>query len=281
VSAREAMTGVFSESPPSFNFLLRNKINLMTSFHWQLQLPMNTIVFDCDGTLSTLEGIDELAKKNGVGDIVCAMTANAMGQTGLNSDLYTKRLDLVKPTAVQVLAQGKEYFAHVVPDVDQVIRIFQRLQKQIYIVSAGLYPAVSGFGELLGVPRENIFAVGIEFDESGEFKKYDTTSPLVYQDGKRIVLESIKKSHADTVYIGDGLNDYAVYHMVNRFVGYGGIFYHEKLAEKCQYYIKTPSMAALLPLSLTASEACLLHPVERELYDKGMEAITGGTVVIR
>jgi phosphoserine phosphatase len=212
---------------------------------------------------------------------VTAMTARAMGQTGLNADLYTKRLDLVKPHLEQVLAQGKEYFAHAVPDVEQVIRIFQRLQKQIYIVSAGLQPAVSAFGELLGVPRENIFAVAVEFDESGEFKKYDKTSPLVSQDGKRIILSAIKNSHADTVYIGDGLNDYAVYNLVNRFVGYGGIFYHEKLAEKCQYYIKTPSMAALLPLSLTASEANELNPVERELYDKGLDAILSGTVIIR
>jgi phosphoserine phosphatase len=253
----------------------------MTSFNWQLPLPMHTIIFDCDGTLSTLEGIDELAKKNGVGDEVIAMTAEAMGQTGLNANLYAKRLDLVKPTLSQVLAQGNEYFAHVVPDAEQVIRLFQRLQKQIYIVSAGLLPAVSAFGELLGVPRENIFAVAIEFEENGEFKKYDASSPLVYQDGKRIVLNAIKNSHTDTVYIGDGLNDFAVYHLVNRFVGYGGIFYHEKLAEKCQYYIKTPSMAALLPLSLTASEASELNPIERELYDKGLEAIVSGAVVIR
>ena len=37
---------------------------------WQLDHPINAIVFDCDGTLSIIEGIDELARNNGVGDAV-------------------------------------------------------------------------------------------------------------------------------------------------------------------------------------------------------------------
>jgi phosphoserine phosphatase len=132
------------------------------------------------------------------------------------------------------------------------------------------------------VPRENIFAVPIEFDENGQFKKYDQTCALVHQDGKRVVLKNIKKNNPnEMIYIGDGLNDYAVYHMVKRFVGYGGMFYHEKLAEKCQYYIQSKSMAALLPLALTLDEVEGLTAPERELYDQGLETIIKGDVIIR
>jgi phosphoserine phosphatase len=255
---------------------------LMTSYHWQLEAPINSVIFDCDGTLSILEGIDELAKKNGVGTEVKSLTAQAMGQTGLNPELYEHRLNLVKPTREQVLAQGMEYFTCAVPDAERVIQLFQRLHKTIYIISAGLYPAVLAFGELLGVPRKNIFAVPVEFDEHGEFVKYDHNSPLVHRDGKRVILNTIKNEHPEEmIYIGDGLNDYEVYHMVKRFVGYGGIFYHENLAQKCQYYIQTKSMSALIPLALTLAESESLTPEDRELYDKGLETILNGDVIIK
>ncbi|TAK75879.1 MAG: phosphoserine phosphatase, partial [Gammaproteobacteria bacterium] len=59
---------------------------------WQPQAPIPAIVFDCDGTLSMIEGIDELAKHNGVSEAVQALTAEAMEKTGLHPDLYRQRL---------------------------------------------------------------------------------------------------------------------------------------------------------------------------------------------
>jgi phosphoserine phosphatase len=39
----------------------------MLTKNWQLQHPLDAVVFDCDGTLSQIEGIDALAEKNDVG----------------------------------------------------------------------------------------------------------------------------------------------------------------------------------------------------------------------
>jgi phosphoserine phosphatase len=252
----------------------------MTSFTWQLEAPIPAVVFDCDGTLSTLEGIDELAKKNGVGDAVQALTAVAMGQTGINANLYEHRLNLVKPTQEQILAQGQEYFDNVVTDVDKVIAIFQRLKKSVYIISAGLYPAVMTFGELLGIPRANIFAVPVQFNDDGSYRDYERASPLVNRDGKRQVLQTLKTTHPQVAYVGDGMNDLAVYDMAERFVGYGGVFHYEKLASACKFYIKTRSMASLLPLVLTEAEVQLLTKAELELYNKGLAFITDGQVSV-
>jgi phosphoserine phosphatase len=244
----------------------------MTTFKWQLQTPINTVIFDCDGTLSTLEGIDVLADKNNVGSEVKMLTAEAMGQTGINPDLYKVRLKLVKPTREQVFALGSDYFAHAVCDVQSVIQIFQRLQKSIYIISAGLYPAVARLGEFLHIPPENIFAVAVKFDDEGMYEDFDHGSPLINYDGKRVILQAIKQD-SPVIYIGDGMNDLAVYDIAERFVGYGGAFYHEKIAAKCEFYIKSKSMAALLPLALTQAETDLLTEAERRLYDAGLAAI--------
>lgn len=244
----------------------------MTIPHWQLQTPISAIVFDCDGTLSSIEGIDRLAKNNGTEDIVQAMTAEAMGSVGLNPGLYEKRLELVYPEQQQVFDLGLSYFTHQVPDIKAIIDLLQRLGKTIYIISAGLFPAVSIFGGLLGVPLENIFAVGIYFDPQGHYIDFDRASPLVQAEGKRILITKLQKKHPDLLYVGDGLNDVAVRDLVTRFVGYGGIFYREKIEKMCEFYIRTPSMTALLPLALTSEERGLLTPAEQGLYQKGIEA---------
>ena len=66
----------------------------MTTTDWQLKNPIEAIVFDCDGTLSAIEGVNELAKNSGVHQIIEELTHKAMSVAGLNPELYQKRLDL-------------------------------------------------------------------------------------------------------------------------------------------------------------------------------------------
>lgn len=252
----------------------------MKSPNWQLQNPIQAIIFDCDGTLSTVEGIDELAKVNGVSQAVKTLTTIAMSQSGINPDLYQKRLDLVYPNQDQVLALGHQYFTNQVPDVADVIRVLQRLNKNLYVVSAGLFPAVKIFGQLLQIPHENIFAVDIQFDEAGNFIDYEKTSPLINNHGKCEIVKLLKNSYDSIIHIGDGLNDIVTRDLVTRFIGYGGVCYRENIAELCQYYIRSASLAPLLPLSLTQNEYEMLLPHEQSLFEKGMLAIHEGNVRI-
>src|SRR5438132_1086345 len=102
---------------------MRKKMALHT---WQLQEPIDAVIFDWDVNLSMIEGIVKLAEENGVGDEVKALTQEAMGSSGISDDLYRARLDLVSPTAEQVTLLAKDYFHHKVPHVHEVIKIFQR-----------------------------------------------------------------------------------------------------------------------------------------------------------
>lgn len=250
----------------------------MTTPTWQLLRPIDAIVFDCDGTLSVIEGIDELARHNGVGEAVQSLTERAMAQTGINPDLYQARLALVAPKQEQVLALGKQYYAQQVPDVKDVIQLLTRLNKSIYLVSAGLYPAVKIFGELLQIPSAHIFGVEVEFDEQGHYVTYDLASPLVHNGGKRDIVTQLKTRHSHIIHVGDGLNDFVTHDLVTRFIGYGGAFYRKNLAAACQFYIHTLSMAPLLPWTLTQDEYALLNAEEKALYHKGLAAIEAGAV---
>lgn len=247
---------------------------------WQLENPVNAIVFDCDSTLSTIEGIDELAKHNGVGERVESMTAQAMNSTGVNPDLYTKRLDLVSPKRDQLIELGQIYFANQVQHASHVIQTLKRLQKSVYLVSAGLYPAVKVFGESMQIPSENIYAVNINFDTNGNYAGYEQNSPLIGPQGKRVIVSKLKELHKNLIHIGDGTNDIAVNDIVTRFIGFGGVTYREYVASRCKYYINTPSIAPLLPLSLTQHEYESLLPDEKELYHQGVAAINDGKVMI-
>jgi phosphoserine phosphatase len=251
----------------------------MTISAGELQLPVDAIIFDCDGTLSQIEGIDELARQNGVSAPVESLTAIAMGSSGINPDLYQKRMDLVRPNRTQVLALGNEYFQQQMPDALEVIALFHGLGKSIYLVSAGLLPAVKIFGELLQIPAANIFAVGIDFDAAGNYTGYDHQSPLTHAHGKREIVAEINKKHARTAYVGDGLNDLAVYDLVTRFVGMGGTYFRQNIADHCQFYINEKSLTPLLPLLLTRAEQNN-SLTENSFYQKGIMLINAGDVKI-
>ncbi|SRR5579885_1170395 len=252
----------------------------MTSLNWQLTSPVSAIVFDCDGTLSSIEGIDFLAKNNGVGDSVKSLTSEAMGKSGLNPGLYQQRLDLVFPRREQVYALGHQYYAHRAPDVADVISLLRRLNKSLYLVSAGVNPAVKIFGEMLQIPAENVFAVDLRFDQQGNFLDFERSSPLVNNDGKRAIVQQLKSQHQEIIHIGDGLNDIVTLDIVTRFIGYGGVSYQKNIADLCNYYINTLSFAPLVPLVLTKEESSNLLPEEQALYQKGLTSINEGKVQI-
>jgi len=56
------------------------------------------VIFDCDSTLSTVEGIDVLAEGLGLSDEVAGMTDAAMaGEIDL-SEVYAARLQMLQPS---------------------------------------------------------------------------------------------------------------------------------------------------------------------------------------
>lgn len=250
----------------------------MTTTTWQLQTPIDGVVFDCDGTLSAIEGINELAKYNNVGEEITALTEQAMSQTGLNPKLYHQRLVRIAPQAKQLIALGEAYRQNQIPDGKVVIETLKRYHKAVYLVSAGLSQALHLFGEYLNIPKNNIYAVDVHFDAAGHFIDFDHTSPLTTQLGKQMIVNQLKQIHDRIIHIGDGLNDLVTHDLVTRFIGFGGAFYRKNIEAQCHFYIRTCSLAPVLPLVLTAAEYELLNEQERIFYHKGLDAIQSGHV---
>ncbi len=223
-----------------------------------LTSPVDAVVFDCDGTLSTIEGITELAKQNGVFQQVCELTEKAMVSTGIDEALYRQRLDLVNPCIDQVVRLADHYYRHLTVDVDRVITVLQKLGKAVFVASAGIAQAVERFAQQLTIPVSHVHSVNVGFDEHGRYTNFDTQSPLVRQYGKADIVNDLKKDYRCVVHIGDGMNDAEAAAAADLFVGYGGAFFRQSIADLSDVYLTDQSMLAVLPHLLSDEEMALL-----------------------
>lgn len=246
---------------------------------WELSEPIDAIVFDCDSTLSRLEGIDALAEQTGVAYQVALLTERAMGLTGINVDLFTERMNLVKPTLHQVVELGQQYFENRIADVAPVVQAFFSAGKAVYVVSAGLNPAVKIFAALLGIPEQNVFAVDVSFDENGKYLDFDHNAPTTSLGGKRKIIDELSKIHPRIIFVGDGMNDVEASDVVDRFVGFGGHHFREKILNHSDFYIKSPSFASLLYLGMTPAEIEKLSATFTEIIKSGLSQIQSGEVL--
>ena len=238
---------------------------------WQLIRPLDAVIFDCDSTLSGVEGITVLATQNGVFQAVNDLTEKAMAETGLTLPLYQERLALVLPHASQMQAVVEAYWQNRTPDVAAVIDGLHALGKPVYVLSAGVRSAVVDFAARLNIPASHVYAVDVYFDALGNYRDFDHDSPLAGSHGKSLIVQQLKKQHATIAHIGDGMNDVEAARVVDRFIGYGGVCYRPSIARLSPYYIRSLSLAPVFPLLLADGERERLPCVAQRVYDKGRE----------
>ena len=233
----------------------------MRSAGWS---SFDLVFFDCDSTLSAIEGIDELARAKGKAGRVGLLTDKAMdGELDL-ADVYGKRLKAINPTRAQLRAVEERYWETVVEDALEVIAALHFLGKQVFIISGGLLDAVMGFGRRLGVDPERIRAVELEYNElSGRWWDYHDpraqqaktyldygAGPLTVSHGKsRIIGELAGDLPGRRLMIGDGASDLATKDSVELFIGYGGVVARDALLAESAVFIHRASLSPVLPLA--------------------------------
>ncbi len=259
----------------------------------------DNIFFDCDSTLSTIEGIDELARKKGDFEQVKRLTDAAMeGEVHLES-VYDHRLKLLAPTRAEIQEIAQHYQQTLVPDAAEVIRALQQVNKELFIVSGGLLAAVRPFGEWLGIPHKNIRAVDVHYNNlSGEWWDYQQdrwgqrpdvkcikskTSPLVASHGKAdVVRELLGDRVGRTMLVGDGMSDIAAKPVIDLVVGFGGVVIRERVAAEAEIFIKCQTIAPILPLALSRAEQVVLSRTPyKSILDKGLAMIEAGEVIFK
>lgn len=223
-----------------------------------LTAAVDAVIFDCDGTLSTIEGVTELAQQKGVFQQVSDLTEQAMSTSGVSQSLYQQRLELIQPSLSEVQSLADLYWQHVTPDVPKVVEILQKMGKAVFVVSAGMAQAVEPFAQKIHISADRVYSVALEFDEQGRYQDFDRDSPLVRQCGKADIVAQLRQNYSVIVHVGDGMNDAEAAEAVDLFVGYGGSYYRQSIADLSDVYISEPSMMGILTHVLTSQERCLL-----------------------
>lgn len=220
--------------------------------------PYGTVAFDCDSTLSAMEGIEELSA--GRSAALAEMTSAAMeGSVPLES-VYRRRLELVRPSRADVARIGRLYVERRLPHAAELVRALRRLGKRVRIVSGGLLPAVMHLGSALGLEESAVEAVDVRFDADGAYAGFDEASPLCRSGGKAEVLARIAAEPGAglVAFVGDGATDLEAAPVVARFVAFGGVERRAAVFAAARVTCDAPDLAALLPLLCTPAEIAAL-----------------------
>jgi phosphoserine phosphatase len=225
------------------------------------------VVFDCDSTLSGIEGIDELAGARR--DEVKALTDAAMrGELPLEA-VYGRRLELIRPTAADVRELARRYVEELVPDEVEVVAALGFEGIEVRIMSGGLLPAVQAVSRAVGVPAHRVAAVDIRFTADGRYAGFEARSPLARAGGKREVMALWRNDmRGPIMLVGDGATDLEASAAADVFVAYAGVADRTAVVTAADVVIRSHSLAPVLPLALGGERP--RSQAAATLFDKGL-----------
>lgn len=205
----------------------------------------DSVLFDCDSTLTKIEGIDELAALKNVRDEISRITNDTMeGRLDFQTALE-KRLSIIRPSKADLRLIGKKYIDEVVEGAVELIDVLSRAGKRIYILSGGFMDSVSCFAEFLGVHSNNTFGNEIFFDTDGNYSGFNKKLAVARSHGKA---EIIKKIGGSKVMIGDGASDLETRDEVDLFIGFCGVQRRTIVEANADIVVYDPNLMSLLPL---------------------------------
>lgn len=213
-------------------------------------MSFDVVCFDCDSTLSRVEGIDELARRNGLFEQVAALTDAAMNGELALEEVYAHRLDLIKPDKAAIDWLADLYIAEMVEGVAETIKSLQANQKLIHIISGGLRQAILPLAGLLGIPEDHVHAVDVMLDADGKYQDFARHSPLAVSGGKARICRRLRMHHSSLVMVGDGKTDLEAKLAGAHMIGFGGVVRRPLVEEQADCYVVDASLTAILPYVL-------------------------------
>jgi phosphoserine phosphatase len=209
-------------------------------------MSYDVICFDCDSTLSKIEGIDELAKWAGVGDEMAKLTDLAMnGELPLEA-VYAKRLETIQPDRASIEKLGDLYIQEMVDGVKEVFATLIGQGKVVHIISGGLRQAILPLASVLNVPEHHVHAVDIFFNADGSFSNFDETSPLARSGGKHEICKQLLSDKQSLVIIGDGKTDMEAKQPGVMVIGFGGVCDRAVVREMADRFVEDADLKAVL-----------------------------------
>lgn len=187
------------------------------------------IFFDCDSTLSSIEGIDELARAAGPEAFarVEALTHAAMNGEIPLDEVFPKRMECIAPDRELCDRVAKQYIDTVTPGAAALIGDLQSAGWTPVILSGGFEPLIRPLAAELGI--RHVEAVPLHFDDEGNYSGYGRDYPTTRNGGKPEIIKEWKQAllPEKVVMVGDGISDLESGDACDLFIGFGGVVERE------------------------------------------------------
>ncbi|MGH7995427.1 MAG: HAD-IB family phosphatase [Opitutaceae bacterium] len=202
---------------------------------------MNLVCFDCDSTLTAIEGIDELGRFRGPDTLaqVEAMTDEAMNGRIPVEAVFGRRLEIIRPRREEVAAVGRRYIENIEPAARATVTALRRAGWTPVIVSGGFTEAIRPLADALDIQR--VEAVGLTFEPDGSYRGFDTGYPTTRSGGKAEIVRRLRRELVPgrAVMVGDGASDLDAKPEVDLFVGFGGYVARPSVEREAGAFIRS------------------------------------------
>lgn len=197
------------------------------------------LFIDCDSTLSSIEGIDELARARGeeVFANVVALTHAAMNGEVPIHEVFPNRMEIIRPDRKLCGQVASLYVETMAPGVDQFIREIKQMGWLPVILSGGFADLIRPLARALGI--DHVEAVPLVFDDDGEYLDYGRDYPTTRNLGKNEIIREWKRAMLPerVVMIGDGISDLETKPDVDHFIGFGGVVARPAVMEGADHWL--------------------------------------------
>lgn len=199
-----------------------------------------SVVLDVDSTLSGIEGIDWLASRRGakVADEVKALTTDAMGGARKLSEVYRRRLELVRPTRSELRALADAYCQRIADGAAETIARMKAADVRIVAVTSGLAEAVRPLASQVGIASADVHAMIVNFDADDSYSGFDANAPAAADRGKPRIVESLRLPRP-ILAVGDGITDAEVRPVVDAFAAFTGFVHRDAVVARADYVVSS------------------------------------------
>ncbi|MBK2093867.1 HAD-IB family phosphatase [Francisella philomiragia] len=214
---------------------------------------MKNVIFDFDSTLikkESLELILEPLLKQSPSKLKEIEYITNLGMQGdiCFRESLERRLAIASPTKQSIKDFADKYCPDLLTSgIKKIIETLRNKGYQIWIFSGGLTESIEPFADYLHIPRDNIFAVDIVWNDDGSFKTLDNSNGAC--DSKLSAFDKVKDLiNGDIIAVGDGYTDYQLYESgyVNKFIAYFEHVEREKVSQLSKYIARNVDDLELL-----------------------------------
>lgn len=202
---------------------------------------MKLIVFDCDSTLSAIEGIDELARLRGpeTFEEIEALTNAAMNGEVAIDEIFARRLEIIRPSEKSCREVGQMYIEQMEPTAAATLEKLRAEGWTPIIVSGGFTQVIEPLARHLGIGR--IEAVPLEFDACGNYAGFDTSAPPTRNGGKPEIISALRAEYQPEtiVMVGDGISDLETQSEADLFIGFGRYAARARVLAEAGHFIRS------------------------------------------